>query len=698
MLEELYEDGYKKLPVNLLIISLTLVMILPFTFCSSPVAFDKLKQKNSQYYLENDNKPFTGKAVKYHKNGRPKGEYPLENGKFHGRIMEWYANGNKQRVIEYRWGKKHGISKGWFSSGCKSYVCRFKDDYRDGKNDSWYKNGQIKITSTFKKGKLDGRLVKYFENGEKQEQAEYKNDILHGNLFQWYNHGQIKLQATYNHGNHHGIVKSFYSNGDKESKKSFNNGIANGEWMTWYKNGKLETKLHYKKGKYHGLLLAWHKNGNLKFSRHAMHNKPIGTWKSWFRDGSSKISGNWRNGSLHGKWIEWYNNSKRKEEIVYDQGQKLNIKQWYACGTLRLAALRQNTSQGWNWRYWEKNGSELMDKSRPFFRGLYPWFFSSRTRYTPTITKAQRLALDLMRRIHSNPVYVMTLNSGYQLESFLSEGIPDQDLAFKDLAKYGQEDRCSTFVTHNHQRQVIFSHNWDFKQSPFLILITKSPHAHSSISVVDVLGMNNISENLHLGHLQSETFFLRAPYYPLEGMNDHGLAVACMYVPGQFVWNPGKATVNMYQIIRLVLDYAANVTEAIELFRNYNNINSRSQHYLVADASGQSAIIEYHDGDIVVIPNTEAWQVATNSLVTGQSNQSLCLDCWRFNTAYERLKNQNGPFTWKQAMGILEDISMIGTPETISSTVYNLNRGQMFLSVGRNYQQIEQFKLDIKKK
>jgi hypothetical protein len=46
-----------------------------------------------------------------------------------------------------------------------------------------------------------------------------------------------------------------------------------------------------------------------------------------------------------------------------------------------------------------------------------------------------------------------------------------------------------------------------------------------------------------------------------------------------------------------------------------------------------------------------------------------------------------------ETVALLEDISMAGTPETVTSTVMNLTTGRVYLALGRNYHQIKRFSL-----
>jgi choloylglycine hydrolase len=148
----------------------------------------------------------------------------------------------------------------------------------------------------------------------------------------------------------------------------------------------------------------------------------------------------------------------------------------------------------------------------------------------------------------------------------------------------------------------------------------------------------------------------------------------------------------MERIIRVVLDYAADLDEAIALFKNYNI--SGTQHFLVADISGRSAVIEYKEGELVEVRKRGPWQVATNTPVAGVPESELRRDCWRYATASDLLGQENGRVSRQQAMEILAAISMTGTPETICSTLYDLASGDLLLAMGRRFDRLLKFKLE----
>ena len=113
---------------------------------------------------------------------------------------------------------------------------------------------------------------------------------------------------------------------------------------------------------------------------------------------------------------------------------------------------------------------------------------------------------------------------------------------------------------------------------------------------------------------------LDAPLLPFDGMNERGLAVGLAADDKATARpDPGKPTVGSVRILRLVLDRAATVDEAVAVFTRHNLdfAGGPPLHYLLADATGASAVVEFVDGELRVERGTGGWQALTNVPVVG---------------------------------------------------------------------------------
>jgi choloylglycine hydrolase len=180
-------------------------------------------------------------------------------------------------------------------------------------------------------------------------------------------------------------------------------------------------------------------------------------------------------------------------------------------------------------------------------------------------------------------------------------------------------------------------------------------------------------------------------------MNEEGLAVGMMAVSeADSGYDPARVTISDLNLIRLVLDYAANVDEAVVLMGKYNIDFGGGPpiHYFLADSSGNSAVVEFLGGGMQVLPNQADWQVSTNFLVSKEQPEGSNSSCWRYNKSYEALQSSAGALSSQAAMELLADVSQPGDYATRWSVVYNMTEGEITLVMGREYDQVYSFSLD----
>jgi choloylglycine hydrolase len=176
-------------------------------------------------------------------------------------------------------------------------------------------------------------------------------------------------------------------------------------------------------------------------------------------------------------------------------------------------------------------------------------------------------------------------------------------------------------------------------------------------------------------------------------MNEQGLAIGMMALPtAQAPDDPQKQTVGSLLIIRLMLDYAKNVDEAIALLKSFN-IDFQGGpplHYIITDRSGKSVVVEFVDRKISLLRNTHPWQVATNFIITGLSPEMSRASCWRYKKVWETLENQVITFSPINALSLLKDVSQ---GNTIWSVVYDTASLDFLVVMGRKYDQVHEFNL-----
>jgi len=297
-----------------------------------------------------------------------------------------------------------------------------------------------------------------------------------------------------------------------------------------------------------------------------------------------------------------------------------------------------------------------------------------------------------VRKSAKTPLLIMHYYGDYGFDEFLREGLAsDASTALSSENRF--EWACTCFAALGNENDSMLGRNYDYTQVRPLILFTDPPNGYASVSMVDITFMGIFTGDLSL---QNRFRLLLAPYYPFDGMNEYGLAMGMMAIPqADGGKDPGKVTIGSLQVVRLVLDHARNVEEAIALLQNYNVDFSGGPpiHYLIADATGNSVVVEYLNGKPVVIQNSGPWQVATNFILSGRSLEVAESTCSRYKTAYETLREANGVLTPAESLLLLNQVSQRHTSWSI---VYGLTSGEVRLTMNRNYKQVLDFNLDMK--
>lgn len=209
-------------------------------------------------------------------------------------------------------------------------------------------------------------------------------------------------------------------------------------------------------------------------------------------------------------------------------------------------------------------------------------------------------------------VYYMEVSGDFYLDEFVEQGGASSDAelidfitakitkGLIDMSISESEIACSAFTATTEEGDVVFGRNYDFAKTNTCIVVTEANEGrHASISTVDLqfLGMDQETD---VEGLMNKIICLAAPYAPLDGVNDAG--VSC----GIFMSYQGEETVSTNQdtakpdltsttLLRMILDYADDVDEAVEIAQAYDLHDSAqtSFHYMVADASGRSVILEW---------------------------------------------------------------------------------------------------------
>ncbi len=322
-------------------------------------------------------------------------------------------------------------------------------------------------------------------------------------------------------------------------------------------------------------------------------------------------------------------------------------------------------------------------------------------------------SLTSLKKLDNYGMFQMTYYGDYGFDKFLEIGAKsDTDIEVFvtkrllkglpiDLGVTG--DGCTAFVTRNENGNIIYGRNFDFKYAPSMQLYTKPDKGYASVSTVNLSFAGYSEENLPNGLSLDSFLTLAAPYLPFDGMNEKGVAIALLAVPEAHLKNDeNKITLNTTTAIRLVLDNAATVDEAVELLRQYNIYFSGDIycHYLLADSSGSSVIVEYYDGELQVVKTDTNYQIASNFIAyNGVNIGEGFTEFERYDTVKAAIDNNGGALSEEQAIALLAQIGIVdeGVDKLQWSVLYNLTTGEGELFAHRNTENSIQFRLDINK-
>lgn len=255
---------------------------------------------------------------------------------------------------------------------------------------------------------------------------------------------------------------------------------------------------------------------------------------------------------------------------------------------------------------------------------------------------------------------------------------------------------CSTVAYRNEQGEMLVGRNLDWKHKDCLVLRVHHEGKVASQSVIDLAYLNMDSGDLMGTWLWERIPLLFAPYYVMDGMNSHGVVITAMSLDNTHPpRDPAKPDIMHATDMRLVLDDAKSTEEAIAIFQSYNiHFVETPCHYLIADASGHSAVIEFLDGQMRITDREGTWQVCTNSQIWGVSEAECDEQCDRYRRASAMLEGYRGVVDVDQVMDVMDEVA--ANDWTMWSSVYNLNTGEILLTPRKGEDRNKRVRLDLK--
>ena len=203
----------------------------------------------------------------------------------------------------------------------------------------------------------------------------------------------------------------------------------------------------------------------------------------------------------------------------------------------------------------------------------------------------------------------------YAFDLFLERGGADSDQAvlqfltetvFQGNASFemgGGAFGCSTISVANADGGYLFGRNFDWQTCDALVVAAYPMEGYASISTVN-LGFIRQGAGASSQRMTDEMITVAALYAPLDGMNEKGLCVSVNMIQDSATihQDTGKPDITTTTAIRLMLDRAATVDEALELLGQYDLHASMDYmiHFSIADRAGNSVAVEYVNNEMIV--------------------------------------------------------------------------------------------------
>ena len=336
-----------------------------------------------------------------------------------------------------------------------------------------------------------------------------------------------------------------------------------------------------------------------------------------------------------------------------------------------------------------------------------------------TLASFQKLS-DRDEAHRDGAVYQINFSGDYFFDEFLSQGGASNDAELISFVTRSitkgiipmhiktSSIACSAFTADTQSGDRVFGRNYDFSATNTAIVYTDPGEGrHASYSTID-LSFLGLDADKDVETIGQKFLTLAAPYVPLDGINDAGVACGIfMSYQGEGKGTPtdtqtDRPDITSTTLLRLILDYADSVEDAVALAQQYDLHDSASScfHYMVADSTGRSAILEWvgtdadHDADgaqrqlNVLWSDTDAlsdssdWQVVTNFIKTpgyydGTTAEMKGLD--RYEHLAAALRETDGIVADKDAaMDLLASVGRRtwnnddSNSNTVHSVVYDL--------------------------
>ncbi|MGN0310265.1 MAG: linear amide C-N hydrolase [Bacteroides sp.] len=340
-------------------------------------------------------------------------------------------------------------------------------------------------------------------------------------------------------------------------------------------------------------------------------------------------------------------------------------------------------------------------------------------------------------------LYEMTYTTDYKLDEALDFQITStrtlQQFVFTHLfdrqspktkgLKLTYDAGCSAFACPDKSTgHYLMGRNFDFGHFrpvteerimiPAIVVHTAPKGGKKSVSFVDGQFVGYES-GFYTADSTDLSMLVALPYLLLDGINEDGFAISVLKLDGNHTWqkDPDKKNIFTTVAMRMLLDRASTVKQATKMLEEYNMVMDEfkaSYHFMMADATGDYAIVEYtnpvvadevYPDSMEVLTGHDTLRYVTNFYVSptmkptehGSIISKHGKD--RYDTLRTVLRNLNYNTTFEQGMEALTMVaqgpeSKLSTGFTQWSEIYNLTKRRVTMSILREWDKRFEFGIE----
>ncbi len=203
-------------------------------------------------------------------------------------------------------------------------------------------------------------------------------------------------------------------------------------------------------------------------------------------------------------------------------------------------------------------------------------------------------------------------------------------LFYPDATKRKNDIYCS-LIAAKSKTGTIYGRNFDWYKAVPVVVVSHGIKGkrYASISLTDGVYLSVKGDCGLMDRLNAAGAYIS----PFDGMNEKGLFISIALVKSEKVpVDPKKETISSVLMVRKILDNAATVEEALKIVNSYNIdfFPGPHVHFLIGDANGDGAIVEFTSKGVKVIRKKDPVFATNFTFYDKENNTELDSLCWRY--------------------------------------------------------------------